>query len=210
MADDASRNGSEMEPLTVDQRLSICKFLSETHRTRMRDRNGEIWKVIFTVLSFYVLAVAALLRGEFKDRPLGVLIAAAFLTPGVAAIGFVFRGLRGNEKNTAIAEQAEASLQDPMHLAYLKCGVTGRMFEKQCPIVGKGKKRRSVLRRILNYFFNRSRITIHSLCPMATENNACSLRPRRRKTLFDWYFFFEAAVIVAFAVTATLIYNYYG
>lgn len=96
--------------MDAKEKAELLRFLSETHRDQLVDRRKYEWKIIFTVLTFYVLVPATRLEVRIDIFPhslIYVLFAAlAFAT----TLGLVCVHL-GHHKNLRTAERAEAGLQ---------------------------------------------------------------------------------------------------
>ncbi len=155
---------TESTPLSP-QRLNTCKMLSETHRQRMRQRNGETWRVIFSALTFYVVASGAILQmegGHTLGKWRAGIILVAYAIVGLATILFMLRASKGNRTNVEIAELAESVM--------LEDSGSGHWSQLQ-RIYSRGSQRRGV-------------------------------QTDRHSRLCDCYFLSEAAVVVAFALTA--------
>jgi len=94
------------------------KFISETHRALHAKRQQYEWRIIFTVLSFYVLSVAAVYSKEatnpdfqwFKSIVWGV-----FITLSIISSIFLWYVHNANAKNKSYAEEAEKKLVEYMN-----------------------------------------------------------------------------------------------
>ena len=104
--------------MKLDKKLSMLKFLSQTHRNEFNERRKYEWKILFAVLTFYVLAVAAVCKEEFKvvsvlsEHPgwktiFGVVGTFVFLLLAFVTSCFLFGLHKANDSNKQIAHTVE-------------------------------------------------------------------------------------------------------
>ncbi len=55
--------------MTPKEKCDVLQFLAQIHRSQFDERRKHEWKVVFTILTFYVLVAAASIKGEFQ-KPL--------------------------------------------------------------------------------------------------------------------------------------------
>jgi hypothetical protein len=109
-------------PLTDSEKLDALKYLSETHRKEFHERRKYEWKLLFTVLAFYVFVVIAILKEEFKILSIiegnsivttisVYFVFILFLSLAFIASKFIYGIHLANEINKSIAEKAENTME---------------------------------------------------------------------------------------------------
>jgi len=97
--------------MDTPQALDFCKFISETNRKAFHERKQHEWRVVFSVLTFYVLAAALKVKGGIKLPPaLWIWLAhgsVAFIT--IVFLKFIHTA---NNTNKCIAHNAEHTMQN--------------------------------------------------------------------------------------------------
>ena len=91
----------------------IAKFISETHRGLHRQRQPYEFKVVFTVLSFYVLSTATVLSEKLNPQALqslSIFIWIFFMGVAGMATIYLYRLHAANRTNICMAENAERIL----------------------------------------------------------------------------------------------------
>lgn len=96
-----------------EKSFETLKYLSELHRSLHARRQQYEWKIIFTVLSFYVLSVAAALNRnttvpDFDWFTLAIWI--VFLLLAAISSALLWFIHNANAKNKTFAEEAERAI----------------------------------------------------------------------------------------------------
>jgi len=105
------------------KQLDSLKFLSHTHRSEFNERRKYEWKILFAVLTFYALTVAAICREDLKimevlrTHPdlrwvLGLIVFAMFLLVAILSSLFIRGVHRANDLNKEIAKQTERKIDE--------------------------------------------------------------------------------------------------
>ncbi len=95
--------------------LEGYKFLSRNHRTLHNQRRKYEWKVVFTILTLFVLTVSAFYTNNFKisnDHKYFVFVLVLLSFVSLIIISYKFLKLlhKANAKNKQIAEYSEDNL----------------------------------------------------------------------------------------------------
>ena len=93
-------------------RIDGLKAISKTHRDQFRERRLIEWKCVFTTISFFVLFVAAVLKGDISlDWPLKLVfsLGSAVLVI-ISGMYLAYLHMAGN-KDKELAEKAEDALR---------------------------------------------------------------------------------------------------
>lgn len=95
--------------MTPKEKCDALQFLARIHRSQFDERRKHEWKVVFTILTFFVLVAAAGVKGEFQ-KPL----LAGYVFYSLAAISSLFLAFvhHANHLNKIIAQAAESGIQD--------------------------------------------------------------------------------------------------
>jgi len=98
--------------MAVDK-LEGLKFLTQTHRSEFDERRKYEWKIIFTLLTFYIISIATKYGGNIHlptDNKFLSIVWSGFLA--LAIITSIFLGYihMANNKNKTIAENAEEAI----------------------------------------------------------------------------------------------------
>jgi uncharacterized membrane protein (DUF485 family) len=94
-------------------KFELLKFISQTHRELHAKRQQYEWRILFTVLTFYILSVAATFSRNSTTPNFHWFHSAvwcAFLLLAVVSSGFLLYIHRANSKNKSYAEEAEQKL----------------------------------------------------------------------------------------------------
>jgi len=98
--------------------LESLKFISETHRSLHAKRQQYEWRIIFTVLSFYVLSVAAIFSKNTStpdSQWFKLTVWIVFIILSLISSGFLWYVHNANAKNKYYAEEAERKLIEYMN-----------------------------------------------------------------------------------------------
>ena len=99
--------------MDLNNKLESLKFISRTHRSQFDERRRYEWKVVFTLLTFYVLSVAAIYGGNVTV-PEGwlfeLIVWIFFLGLLVVTAIFLASVHMANGKNKSFAENAESAI----------------------------------------------------------------------------------------------------
>ena len=97
-----------------DNILRYLEFMSKTHRQQLNERQKYEWKVVFTTISFYILAVLAVYGGKIPIPPnpfvFKLLIWIVFVAVAIITILYLANVSMANNKNKIIAEDHEDAL----------------------------------------------------------------------------------------------------
>lgn len=95
--------------LEIKEKLEYLKFLSQTHRSVFDERRRYEWKIFFTVLSLYVLTVAAVYGGTITISKVLFIVLIWLIFIFLAVITAIFLGFihMANSKNKIAAEKSE-------------------------------------------------------------------------------------------------------
>ena len=94
-------------------KFELLKFISQTHRELHAKRQQYEWRILFTVLTFYILSVAATFSRNSTTPNFHWFHSAvwcAFLLLAAVSSGFLLYIHRANSKNKSYAEEAEQKL----------------------------------------------------------------------------------------------------
>ena len=97
----------------TNAKLDALKHLSETHRVQHNERRKHEWKIVITVLTFYVLAVWARINaGSGLTINLCFVLLTCFFVLALAAATSALLGFLtlASNANKVIAEKAEAKI----------------------------------------------------------------------------------------------------
>ncbi|MDD5050956.1 MAG: hypothetical protein PHV93_04460 [Candidatus Pacebacteria bacterium] len=96
------------------EKIDSLKFMSETHRRELSERRRYEFKIVITVITFYVLAGASRFTGEFPvSLPcwFKVILWSAFLILVVVSSIFLRSVHNANYANKSIAERSESAIE---------------------------------------------------------------------------------------------------
>jgi len=93
-----------------DRIIDFCKFTSETNRRAFQARKQHEWKIIFSVLTLYILSAALKLKDGFQF-PVGWLFYSAYGLVALLTIIFLKFIHTANNTNKYIAHNAEHAIQ---------------------------------------------------------------------------------------------------
>ena len=97
-----------MEP---KEKLESFRFLAQIHRSQFDERRKYEWKIVFTILTFYVLAVALRLQNKVVFPSVWIVWVSFII---LALIFSIFPALiqAAKYKNRSIAHRAEGAILD--------------------------------------------------------------------------------------------------
>lgn len=98
-----------------EQILDGLKHISQIQRAQLDERRKYEWKIFLASVSFYVLSVAAIYKGEIKLQGNYIsilLIYFVFLAQAIVTNLFLAHVHIANNKNKSLAEDAEKEIAD--------------------------------------------------------------------------------------------------
>ena len=101
--------------MSENSKFEMLQFLSQTHRALHEKRQQYEWRIIFTVLSFYVLSVAAVFNKNNSQPDFELFNAAVwflFLCLATFSAGFLWCIHRANARKKSFAEKAEQGVRE--------------------------------------------------------------------------------------------------
>ncbi len=104
--------------MTKVNAVESLKFLSETHRALHAKRQQYEWRILFTILTFYVLSVAAVFspKANIPDQLwFSITIWCVFILLSIISSSFLWCVHKANAKNKSYAEEAERKLIEIMN-----------------------------------------------------------------------------------------------
>ena len=98
---------------TPEKRIEYCKFISSTFRASFNERRKHEFKILFTVLTFYVLSASAAIT--IIDKPsqaflgtlLDIIVYVVFMGLAAAAIAELYNVHIANDMDKTFSENAE-------------------------------------------------------------------------------------------------------
>ena len=98
-----------------NDKLDGLKHISLTHRSQLDERRKYEWKIFLPAVTFCILSVAAIHKGDVKlpcKCYFIYIIYLIFIFLAVATIRLLYFVYRANKKNKTIAENAEIAIAD--------------------------------------------------------------------------------------------------
>ncbi|NQU10982.1 hypothetical protein HQ590_09345, partial [bacterium] len=98
----------------MNEQLDALKHLSDVHRAQFRERRSIVeWRCFFTTLTFFVLTLFAVYKGDVELAPAAsAILALAFLLVAGISIGFLAHVNMAGNKDKELAERAEDGIRD--------------------------------------------------------------------------------------------------
>ncbi len=96
--------------MEIKDKIESLKYLSQIHRQQFDERRKYEWKIIFTVLTFYVLCVSAVYVQKITIKSYEWLIWLFFIILAGAVSEFLRCLHKANDKNKKIAQSAEDTI----------------------------------------------------------------------------------------------------
>jgi hypothetical protein len=110
------------------EKLESFRFLAQLHRSQFDERRKYEWKIIFTILSFYVLAAALRLQNNLIMPP-AWLVWVSFILLALLSSLFLALTHAAKFKSRAIAHRAESAILDILN----ETGSKVNLFEEHSP-----------------------------------------------------------------------------
>ena len=103
----ADKNNKKSEDF--ERNRDFCKFISETNRNAFENRKRHEWRLLISVLTFYVLAIALKLQGQIRvpEGWVSLAVPVAFVAAALLFVVFLFFTHAANTRNKDIAHRAE-------------------------------------------------------------------------------------------------------
>jgi len=97
--------------MTPERKLEYLKLISQTHRSQFDGRRGYEWKIVLTLLTFYVLSVTAKYKypNDIQLPPCWWVWFIICLLTGITII-YLANVHMANNKNKTFAERAEGAI----------------------------------------------------------------------------------------------------
>jgi len=98
-----------------DKQVEALKYLSQAHRAQFRERSRIEWRCVFTAISFFVLSVVAICKGDinFGKHPETILLIllASFIILAIIVIIYLAHINIAHNKDKELAERAEDAIR---------------------------------------------------------------------------------------------------
>lgn len=100
--------------MEVKHKLECLKFISQVHRSQFDERRRHEWKIVFTLLTFYVFIVATIYgrRDPLPSDDLKLAVWIIFPVLAVLTTIFLAKVHMANGKNKTFAEKAENAIEE--------------------------------------------------------------------------------------------------
>lgn len=97
--------------METKEKLESFRFLAQIHRNQFNERRKNEWKIIFTILTFYILTAAFRLQNKVTMPPTWI-IWVSFILLALLTILYLALTHAAKYKNRSIAHNAEAAILD--------------------------------------------------------------------------------------------------
>ncbi len=120
--------------METKDKTELLKFISETHRREFNERRKHEIKIVFAVLTFYVLAAASRFTTEFPanlDNWFEKILWCVFILLAIISSVFLWFVHNANYTNLTIAQRAESAIEKLIKEETAKIDLYKKPFKKQ-------------------------------------------------------------------------------